>query len=245
MTHVTDEELGKLSRQWHDLFRRVREGSLDVEMASVGLQGVIEGKYPHGLLIAESHQEYEIQPPTWWRTPEQQLERARQLWPDVVLPEPPKKFIPRTESEVLLLHVPDSFGFLWENVEVPVGGSDKYGMGDATQDPQLAPNKREYTKPIWLAFDPEHGKGERPDLFWERADIAASEILSALIQFPEWPRAWRGSASAPNLSGYRLDASFSSFNMLYVYFSYPDFGLYLNSGYVARPSWSSPVVREC
>ena len=87
MTHVTDEELGKLSRQWHDLFRRVREGSLDAEMASIGLQGVIEGKYPRGLLIAESHQEYEIQPPTWWRTPEQQLERARDLWPNAVLPE--------------------------------------------------------------------------------------------------------------------------------------------------------------
>lgn len=59
MTNVTDEQLGKLARQQADLFRRVREGSLDVHQASKGIQGVIEGKYPRGILIASSHQEYE------------------------------------------------------------------------------------------------------------------------------------------------------------------------------------------
>lgn len=58
MTHVTDEQLGKISRQMNDLFRRVREGSLDVHQVSEGLQGVIEGKYPRGLLVASSHHDY-------------------------------------------------------------------------------------------------------------------------------------------------------------------------------------------
>ena len=52
--------------------------------------------------------------PSWYVSPEQQLARARQLWPNAVLPEPPKEFTPRTKSEVLLLHVPDSFDSLWD-----------------------------------------------------------------------------------------------------------------------------------
>lgn len=44
MTHVTDEILGKIARQEHDLFRRVREGTLDPEKVSRGLQDLIEGK---------------------------------------------------------------------------------------------------------------------------------------------------------------------------------------------------------
>ena len=69
---------------------------------------------------------------------------------------------------------------------------------------RLAPNKVEYTEPVWLAFDPEHGKGKRPDSFWGQSNLAASEVFSALIQFPEWPLAWFNGASAPTLSGYQL-----------------------------------------
>jgi hypothetical protein len=44
MTRVADEQLGKLARQQADLFRRVREGSLDVEYVSRRLQEIIEVK---------------------------------------------------------------------------------------------------------------------------------------------------------------------------------------------------------
>ena len=46
MTHVTDEDLGRLSRQWADLFERVRKGSVEVEYASRGLQLTKEHKLP-------------------------------------------------------------------------------------------------------------------------------------------------------------------------------------------------------
>ncbi len=46
MTHVTDEQLGKISRQWADVFRRVREGSLESEYVSSNLQRIIEQKLP-------------------------------------------------------------------------------------------------------------------------------------------------------------------------------------------------------
>ena len=46
MTQVADDvKLGKISRQWNDLFRRVREGTLDADKVSVALQEVIESKF--------------------------------------------------------------------------------------------------------------------------------------------------------------------------------------------------------
>lgn len=187
--------------------------------------------------------------PSWWRTPEQQLECARQLWPNAVLPEPPKEFTPRTKSEVLLLHVPDTFDNLWNLVNAPEGYT-KYRWEGVKSDKRnllLAPSKVEYTEPVWLAFDPERGKGERPDSFWGQADIAASEVFSALIQFPEWSLAWFNGASAPNISGYQLkyDGNWS----LVPYLRRWDYDRQLELlAYWAddrRGRWSSPSVREC
>ena len=186
---------------------------------------------------------------SWYVAPERQLERARQLWPNAVLPEPPKEFTPATASEVLLLHVPDTFDTLWNLVNAPEGYT-KYrweGVKSDKRNLRLAPNKVEYTEPVWLAFDPERGKGERPDSFWGQADLAASEVFSALIQFPEWSLAWFNGASAPNLSGYQLkyDGNWSDVPCLGRW----DDGRQLELGdYWADDRdahWSSPSVREC
>jgi hypothetical protein len=51
---VTDQQLGVLARRQHDLFRRVREGSLPITKVLAGLQGLIEGRFdttPSGGLI--------------------------------------------------------------------------------------------------------------------------------------------------------------------------------------------------
>ena len=185
--------------------------------------------------------------------PEQQLARARQLWPNTVLPEPPKEFTPRTKSEVLLLHVPDTFDSLWDKVVAPTKdgvGYTKYqweGFKADKRNLRLSPNKREYTEPVWLAFDPEHGKGERPDSFWGQDDTAASEVFSALIQFPEWSLAWFNGASAPNLTGYQLkyDGNWSHVPYLQRWGSVHHLeldGIWADD----RPDFlASPSVREC
>lgn len=234
------QQLVGITAQHNEIVKRVGNGSLDPTAVKRALQAVIEGKLP---AVANWN------PPTWWRTPNQQIERARELWPCAVLPEPPKEFTPRTKSEVLLLHVPDSFDSLWEKVVVPAGYA-KYrsvGVKSDTRNLRLAPNKREYTEPVWLAFDPEHGKGERPDSFWGQADIAASEVFSALIQFPEWSLAWFSGASAPNLSGYQLkyDGNWSAVLCLY---RWDDVRQLLPGDRWAghrNDEWSSPSVREC
>lgn len=237
---TTIEQFVGLHAQMNEIMKRVGNGSLDPTAVKRALQNIIEGKLS---------QMQNWSPPIWWRTPEQQLERARQLWPNAVLPESPAEFTPRTKSEVLLLHVPDTFDSLWDKVVAPAGYTKFQWEGVKTDkwNLRLSPNKREYTEPVWLAFDPEHGKRERPNSFWGQADIAASEVFSALIQFPEWSLAWSNGASAPNLSGYQLkyDGNWSRVPCLGRWDD--DRRLKLSGIWAGGrlDCWSSPSVREC
>ena len=236
---VSLEQMMGIIGQWDEIVKRVAGGSLDPVAVKRALQDIIEGKLPT----------LTWNPPTWWRTPEQQLDRARQLWPNAVLPEPPKEFTPRTKSEVLLLHVPDTFDSLWDKVVAP-SGYTKYrweGVKADKRNLRLAPNKVEYTEPVWLAFDPEHGKGESPDSFWGQADIAASEVFSALIQFPEWPLMWFNGASNPNLTGYQLKYDGNWSYVPYLLRWNVDRQLKLSDCWAGNGNghWSSPSVREC
>ena len=239
MTNI--EQLAGITSQHNEIVKRVGNGSLDPVAVKRALQDIIEGKLP-------PMQNY-WNPPSWWRTPEQQLARARQLWPNAVLPEPPKEFTPRTKSEVLLLHVPDTFDSLWDKVVAPTGYT-KYrwdGVKSDKRNLRLAPNKVEFAQPVWLAFDPERGKGERPDSFWGQADTAASEVFSALIQFPEWSLAWFNGTSAPNLTGYQLKYDGSWSDVPYLGRWDDDRQLKLNDNWAdnRNDNWSSPSVRDC
>ena len=237
---TTIEQLAGITSQHNEIVKRVGNGSLDPTAVKRALQDIIEGKLP-------PMQNWN--PPTWWRTPEQQLERARQLWPNAVLPEPPAEFTPRTKSEVLLLHVPDTFDSLWDKVVAP-DGYTKYrweGVKADKRNLRLAPNKVEFAQPVWLAFDPEHGKGERPDSFWGQADLAASEVFSALIQFPDWSLAWFNGASAPNLTGYQLkyDGNWSYVPCLSRWGDGRQLALNFTWADYRDDNWLSPSVREC
>ena len=238
---ATIKQLDGITAQLNEITKCVKDGSLNPTAVKRALQDIIIESEFFG-------PSYDL--PSWWRTPEQQLARARQLWPNVVLPEPPKEFTPRTKSEVLLLHVPDSFDSLWDKVDAPVGHT-KYRLDRVKSDERnlrLSPNKSEFTEPVWLAFDPEHGKGERPDSFWSREDLAASEVFSALIQFPEWSLAWFNGASIPNLSGYQL--KYNGVWSLVPYLARWDddaHQLKLDDYWADGrfDNWSSPSVREC
>ncbi len=252
-TKLTHEQKGILDDQLFALRDKAVNGIRDFEEVRRALQNIIEGKFPSTESAWPSYPPatslYVWEPPSWWRTPEQQLERARQLWPGRGLPEPSREFVPQTKTEVLLLHVPDMFNSLWDKVNAPTGYT-KYrweGVKSDKRNLRLAPNKVEFTEPVWLAFDPEHGKGERPDSYWGQADLAASEVFSALIQFPEWSLAWFNGASAPNLTGYQLKYGSGWSNVLYADRWVDDRQLGLNArlaGY-ADDLWSSPRVREC
>ncbi len=234
---ATTKQLVGITSQHNEIVKRVGNGSLDPTVVKQALQDIIEGKLPQV-------QNWSL--PIWWRTAEQQLERARQLWPNAVLPEPPKAFTPRTKSEVLLLHVPDSFDSLWDKIVVPEGHAAKYRREDV-KSPYLTPVKHELKEPTWLAFDPEHGKGESPDSFWGQSEVrlAASEILSALIQFPKWSLAWYvNDTSAPCLSGYQLRYEQGGLKVPYLD-QRSQLQLLDVSASEGLDPWSSPSVREC
>ena len=188
-------------------------------------------------------------PPSWWRTPYQQLDRAHELWPNAVLPNPPANFVPTSKTGVLLLHVPDTAASLWNKVVAPEGYTKwcseivKFNKRIL----RLAPNKHEFTQPVWLEFDPEHGKGERPDKLWGQPDMAASEVLSALIQFPDWWHSWFNGASAPNLNGYQLKYE-GKWQFCPYFFRWDDSRqLELGAFWAgsAGGGWACPSVREC
>lgn len=235
------EQLVGVSEQCNKIIKRVGNGSLDPTAVERALQSIVEGKF-----IASTWS-----PPTWWRTPEQQLAKARKLWPSVTLPEPPVNFEPQTNTEVLLLHIPDTFNSLWDKVEPPAGYDKRSWRDIKSGDLRLAPQKREFTEPVWLAFDPEHGKDMSPMLFWYwgKSNLAASEVLSAVIQFPEWCLSWLDDASIPNLSGYQLvhrqNDDWSLVPHLHIWKDLRQ--LWMRAYWVDSSDirWASPSVREC
>lgn len=180
---VTTKQLVGLHSQTNEILKRVDNGSLDGSVVKRALQNIIENKVFY----------FDWSQPAWWRTPEQQIERAQELWPDVELPDPPTEFWPQSRTGVLLLHVPDpSFSKLWDLV--PTKGKKTAPAIYLYEQP--ISNYRlgyKYTEAAWVEFDPEYGKGVSPREFLkERAalKVAGNEVLSALIQFPLWQYSW-------------------------------------------------------
>ena len=181
----------------------------------------------------------------WYRPPEQQLQRARQLWPGITLPEPPIDFVPRTGSEVLLLHVPDTVNSLFDKIVPPAGYIKEGRIEPDERHLRLAPNIPDRTEPVWLGFDPEHDTAKKtPEALWGQSSLAASEILSALIQFPEW---FLVRSEVP-LTGYQLKPDWSGAWVHVPFIFRNDHGSRMTMG--AQPACLShcelaPVVREC
>jgi hypothetical protein len=193
--------------------------------------------------------------PLWYVSPAGQLAHARYLWPDDLLPKLPKSFQPKTPTELLLLHVPRPFDYLWKAVVAPAGYS-KYSREEEWEIHSVSDEL--YTEPVWLAFDPEYGRGESSQSLWAQCQpkprLAGAEVLSALLQFPRWASAWP-EAAAPNLSAYRIDDGLPSLRVPSVrrwdggrhlaLVAFPA-GRESNSKSDCQQSyWASPSVREC
>lgn len=131
-----------------------------------------------------------------WPTVEQQIAKAHRLWPSIVIPEPPRGFVGRSDTEKLLLHNPLAFSELWSTVEIPGVEKDPGDLLRRKGLPCLQDHALHHAKPVWVAFDyGSSGLGLRND-----PAPAAGEGLSALIQHPEWAYSW--GAMRVQLSGY-------------------------------------------
>lgn len=187
-----------------------------------------------------------FEPPWWWCEYTDQMRRARQTWGDIELPEPPRVFRPRTATEVPLLHVPREFGELWRAVEPPSGYAKE--ASHVRSDPRLlrlAPNVYDYTRPVWLAFDPEYGRGKPVEELWGDPELAGQEVLSGLLQFPKWSLTWFKRGAAPNLSGIQLKRKGRWTDVLYIHRSEQmgNLKVYAGSAREVYGPYASPRVR--
>lgn len=134
--------------------------------------------------------------PAWYRAPKDQIKYAQEIWPGIKIPMPPEKFTPRTKGEVLLLHVPKHIGELW----YLIGDTDSprsYEIGTENVVSEwynyikLSEKAIDYqAKPAWVAFDPDNGLGKSLKDFYNEENMAGSEVLSAILQFPNLPLMW-------------------------------------------------------
>lgn len=145
--------------------------------------------------------------PSWWKSPQLQLKRASELWPSVELPEPPL-FRPQSADEVLLLHVPRHFESLWNII---IDSNDNIFTPNAWNQWPYESNKwrrttheRYASQPVWIIFDPSARSLEEVSLASGEVSIAGSEVLSAMIQFPDLYRIWADNDTYPCISGYEL-----------------------------------------
>ncbi len=149
--------------------------------------------------------------PLWWRTPEEQVARARRTWgADLEIPDIPTDFVPRSSTEVLLLHVPRSMKAMWDAIKAPADYAKNGGWEWVFNAKfNLLHRVPSHINPVWVGFDPnfplEADKGRKKA---PRAEmplgcyLAASEVMSAAAQFTDWILTWKD--DGPDMAGYSL-----------------------------------------
>jgi hypothetical protein len=219
------DKLCALAARQGEIFKRVRNGGLSIDVALAGTQGILDGIYPT---------KAEYQPPSWYVGPESQAKRVQQLLDRtgcvVPIPAPPARFEPCTSTEVLMLAVYLSYDNLhleagverthkvWWDFIVPPKGHTKARWEEFKTDPdhlRLVPDrtnpegiKKHHHGVRWIAFDPNANQGKSPRSCWNDPQIAtalaSAEVLMALALFPRWALSWNGASSPyPNMSGYQ------------------------------------------
>lgn len=183
--------------------------------------------------------------PKWWSSAEQQIARSLRLWPDLAVPEVPRNFEPESGTEVLLLHTTDDVDDLWRKIEPPEGYSKGCGLSALGLSITLADYVPMRPDPVWLGFDFAANIGVEPRRLSRRSDGAASEVLSALVQFPGWISAWACSdAPLPFLSGFVAYRNWGGDNVPCVRLRGTELTVGATATDLGAASYCSPIVRE-
>lgn len=196
------KQLNSVSVRCDEIADLVAEGLLDARAVSKELQKIID--MDDGKAIdnsgnpASTRESFSLTSP--WRSAREQIERAELLFPYTFIPEPPEDFIPRTESEVLLLHMPTTLMKLRDMARDFVN----FGNVNIREPIYTNPHKLTHIRPLWLGFDPKYRAGKSPECIYDNEDAAGPEVMSALIQFPDWPNTWASGAPMPIMTAYQL-----------------------------------------
>jgi len=251
MTNVTDEVLGKIARQQNDLFRRVREGSLDPNVASAGLQLVIENK-----LSTTPASPTDIVDRVM-----RQLARYEALGIGIadadklLIIEQAKNFVPLSATDRPLVtglfgYESDAINSAWKHVALE--GYDSMRYFDESQPLRFARGMKPTNTNVRLVhFDPNsyHRLSPKDALIKAKKDrvrLAGIEIIEMLIVEPEWALEWNGKEHPyPNLSALQTGTAWQRCPYINRWDVYRLLKLHASSADYAFDYWASPSVREC
>jgi hypothetical protein len=202
--------------QGHQLLKSLQDAGLSAPQAVK----LIKEPETARRLVTTFFYPWSVSMPLWWRTPEEQITRARKTWgEEIEIPEIPADFKPRTSTEVLLLHTPSTVKKMWQAIPGP-SGFRKDGGWPWIYDLEfnLLPGVLHHEKPVWVGFDPDFvldkdPKHQKPPTrkIPSGCNLAASEVMSAALQFTGWILTWgkwdevRRSHYHPDMAGYTLD----------------------------------------
>lgn len=265
------DKLVGITAQHNEIVKRVGNGSLQPDDVRRALQNIIEGKFvePRGITVVTS---VLVKQPSWYVSPERQLERVIQLnaerrWvlsmSDV---RPILEFTPRTETEVLLLTIclptlgrksglHRTFDELWNTIDEPQSYT-KWRCDELKSDSnhlRLAPGHKHTPGIRWVAFDPNAYHGLSPEAALEQSktdglQLAGTEVLMAALLFPTWATSWDGKSSPYlNLSGLQFYWVTDWSRVPYLYRWNDAHRLRMHASWAGNVGgrWSSPSVREC
>lgn len=118
---------------------------------------------------------------------------------------------------------------------------------------RLAVNVPDRRRPVWLGFDYRANWSESPCYLFRQPDLAASEILSAVIQFPDWLFTESTTTPWPHIAGFeasRNGAYWAEIPYLKLRSDGPTPELWLSQRRLRsaagrlKGQWVSPTVRE-
>jgi hypothetical protein len=202
-----NNRLFQLAAKEAEVLERVGNGSLSIEKALDGIQGVIEGIYPSPY------------PPLWFYEPEQQVEKVKDFLNSygvvALIPRAPY-FNPRTSTEVIMLTARLSSDNIypedgvwrnhraWWNFIRPQNDYKKsvWERYISDSDHMRMVNSIKYHAGIhWIGFDPEANKGRTAKSCWNDPSVASAlasdEVLMAAAIFDNWK-------PDCNMSGYQF-----------------------------------------
>lgn len=206
--------------------------------------------------------------PSWYVQPERQLARMRELnatcqWGLTEADFQSVATIPTLElgeGEVLLLAatLPKSgrqsslvrtLTGLWAAAEAPAGYRKVTYWYPTANQVQLVPGYKLPSAGLrWVVFVPNANTGKSPKSLWDDGvrNLATVETLSALLMFPDWPKAWgTGGDKRPNLAALQSGAGWSESPYLHRWDDNQEFNLHSSWADNDVSSWASPQVREC
>jgi hypothetical protein len=230
---VTTDQFVGLHAQMNEIVKRVGNGSLEPDLVKRSLQTIIEDRTEGNVL------------PSWYVVPSLQLDRVRQLnaerdwgFADAHFPAVPSVKQSGTEVLLLAVYLPGKDG-AWDvqrtfNEHLAVIQQQQDASG-RTFCPYVKSDRKHLRRfsPTWheprpglrwvlydyaFSHDPANGIAVKDLWYDEQRGLAASEVLTALMLFPEYGLSM-GDRKTPyaNLPGYQVlvDADWSNVPYLY------------------------------